>query len=305
MNKATRRTVLVAGTANVAIALAKVIAGVLAGSAAMLAEAAHSLADTLNQGFLLTSLYRSDRPADAEHPFGYGKERYFWSLLAAVGIFVAGGGFSIFEGVLTIQRGGEATGAVFAYVVLAISFAAEGSALLRAIRQVRGEAAAQRRSLPEQARRSSDTTIRAVLFEDTTALIGLVVAAAGLTLRELTGAAFWDGAASILIGLLLIVVACSLGRTNMHMLIGQAADGEQRRAITGEIEAVPGIDTVLELLTMQLGPDALIVAAKVTFTDDISADDAEAVADAVDRRLRERLPAIQHVFLDPTQRSSA
>jgi cation diffusion facilitator family transporter len=303
VNRSTRRTVLVAGTANVTIALAKVVAGVFAGSAAMLAEAAHSLADTLNQGFLLASLYRSDRAADDEHPFGYGKERYFWSLLAAVGIFVAGGGFSIFEGVLTIYRGGEVTGAVFAFAVLAVAFVAEGSALLRAVRQVRQEAS-HGRSVREQVRRSSDTTIRAVLFEDTTALIGLVVAAAGLILRELTGAAFWDGAASILIGLLLVSVAYSLGRTNMHMLIGQAADREHQDAITREIEAAPGIDAVMELLTMQLGPDALIVAAKVAFIDDISADEAEDVADDVDRWLRERLPIILHVFLDPTQRSS-
>lgn len=157
--------------------------------------------------------------------------------------------------------------------------------------------------MPNQVRHSSDTTIRAVLFEDTTALIGLVVAAAGLTLRELTGAAFWDGAASVVIGLLLVSVAYSLGQTNMHMLIGQAADSEQRDAITSEIEAAPGIDTVVELLTMQLGPEALIVAAKVAFTDDISADEAEDVADEIDKRLRERLPIIHHVFLDPTQQS--
>jgi cation diffusion facilitator family transporter len=297
--------VLVAGTANIAIALAKVVAGVLAGSAAMLAEAAHSLADTLNQGFLLASLYRSDRPADAEHPFGYGKERYFWSLLAAAGIFVAGGGFSIFEGVLTIQGGGEASGTVVAFAVLAVSFVAEGSALLRAVRQVRGEAASHGRSLPEHLRRSSDTTIRAVLFEDTTALIGLVIAAAGLTLRELTGSAVYDGAASILIGLLLVGVAYSLGRTNMHMLIGQSADEEHREVIVAEIETTSGIDTVMELLTMQLGPDALIVAAKVAFTDDISADDAENIAEEIDVRLRDRIPTIHHVFLDPTQRTAA
>jgi cation diffusion facilitator family transporter len=303
VNTSTRRTVLVAGTANVMIALAKLAAGILAGSAAMLAEAAHSLADTLNQGFLLASLYRSDRPADSSHPFGYGKERYFWALLAAVGIFVAGGGFSIFEGVLTIARGGRPAGAVFAFAVLAIAFVAEGSALLRALRQVRGEADAGGRTLPQQIRHSPDTTLRAVLFEDATALIGLVIAAAGLALRELTGSAFWDGAASILIGLLLVAVAYSLGRTNMHLLIGQAADPEHRQVITREIEAAPGVDAVLELLTMQLGPDELIVAAKVAFTDDISADEAEDVADDIDRNLRVRLPAIRHVFLDPTQHS--
>jgi cation diffusion facilitator family transporter len=301
VNRSTHRTVLVAGLANVAIAVTKLFAGVVAGSAAMLAEAAHSVADTLNQGLLLTSLHRSDRPADTAHPFGYGKERYFWSLLAAVGIFVAGAGFSIFEGVLAIGRGGGATSPTLAYVVLAIAFAAEATALTRAVYQVRREAAANGRTLMEQVRRSPDTTVRTALFEDVTALIGLVIAATGLTLRELTGSAVWDGGASILIGLLLVAVAYSLGRTSMHMIIGQAAEPEVRRAITGEIEVTPGIDKVVDLLTMQLGPEALIVAAKVAFTDDISADDAEDLAGEIDRRLRERLPIVRHVFLDPTQ----
>ena len=157
----------------------------------------------------------------------------------------------------------------------------------------------------EQLRRSADTTVRTALFEDTSALIGLLVAAAGLTLRSLTGSATWDGAASIAIGLLLVAVAYSLGRTSMHMLIGQAAQPEEQRAITKEIEATPGIERVLELLTMQLGPEDLIVGAKVAFTDDISADEAEDLADDVDRRLRERLPVVRHVFLDPTQLSAS
>lgn len=294
---------MVAGAANIAIAVTKLAAGIAVGSAAMLAEAAHSLADTLNQGFLLTSLHRSDRPADPAHPFGYGKERYFWSLLAAVGIFVAGAGFSVFEGVLAIGHGGEAGSPNVAYLVLAVAFVAEGSALSRAVYQVRREAARRDRSMREQVRRSRDTTVRTALFEDVTALIGLLVAAAGLTLRELTGSAVWDGAASIAIGLLLVAVAYSLGRTSMHMLIGQAAEPEEQRLIKREIEATPGIDRVLELLTMQLGPDDLIVGAKVAFTDDISADHAEDLADDVDRRLRERLPTVRHVFLDPTQLS--
>ena len=305
MNRSTHRTVLVAGLANIAIAVIKLAAGIAAGSAAMLAEAAHSLADTLNQGFLLTSLHRSDRPADRAHPFGYGKERYFWSLLAAVGIFVAGAGFSVFEGVLAIGHGGEAGSPTVAYLVLAVAFVAEGTALTRAVYQVRHEAAGQGRSMREQMRRSADTTVRTALFEDTSALIGLLVAAAGLALRQLTGSAVWDGAASIVIGLLLVAVAYSLGRTSMHMLIGQAAQPEEQRAITREIEATPGIEKVLDLLTMQLGPEDLIVGAKVAFTDDISADHAEDLADDVDRRLRELLPVVRHVFLDPTQLSAS
>jgi cation diffusion facilitator family transporter len=296
---------VVAGLANIAIAATKLAAGISVGSAGMLAEAAHSLADTLNQGFLLTSLHRSDRPADRVHPFGYGKERYFWSLLAAVGIFVAGAGFSVFEGVLAISRGGETGSPTVAYLVLAIAFVAEGGALTRAVYQVRREAAGQGRSMRAQLRRSADTTVRTALFEDTSALIGLVVAAAGLTLRSITGSPIWDGAASIVIGLLLVAVAYSLGRTSMHMLIGQAAQPEEQRVITREIEATPGIEKVLDLLTMQLGPEDLIVGAKVAFTDDISADHAEDLADDVDRRLRERLPVVRHVFLDPTQLSAS
>jgi cation diffusion facilitator family transporter len=294
---------VVAGLANIAIAATKLAAGIAVGSAAMLAEAAHSLADTLNQGLLLTSLHRSDRPADRAHPFGYGKERYFWSLLAAVGIFVAGAGFSVFEGVLAIRHGGEAGSPAVAYLVLAVAFVAEGTALLRAVYQVRREAAGQGRSMRDQVRRSPDTTVRTALFEDICALIGLAVAAAGLTLRELTGSRVWDGAASITIGLLLVALAYSLGRTSMHLLIGQAAQPEEQHIIATEIEATPGIDRVLELLTMQLGPEDLIVGAKVAFTDGISADHAEDLADDIDRRLRERLPVVRHVFLDPTQLS--
>lgn len=292
---------IVAGLANIAIAVTKLAAGIVVGSAAMLAEGAHSVADTLNQGFLLTSLHRSDRPADRTHPFGYGKERYFWSLLAAVGIFVAGAGFSVFEGVLAMAHGGEAGSPLLAYVVLGVAFAGEGTALSRAVYQVRGDAARRGRSAREQVRRSRDTTVRTALFEDVSALIGLLFAAAGLTLRQLTGSAVWDGAASILIGVLLVTVAYSLGRTSMHLLIGQAAEPEEQHVITREIEATPGIDRVLDLLTMQLGPEDLIVGAKVAFTDDISADHAEDLADDVDRRLRERLPTVRHVFLDPTQ----
>jgi cation diffusion facilitator family transporter len=305
VNRSTHRTVVVAGLANIAIAVTKLAAGLAVGSAAMLAEAAHSVADTLNQGFLLTSLHRSTRPADPVHPFGYGKERYFWSLLAAVGIFVAGAGFSVFEGALAIGHGGESGSPLVAYLVLAVAFAGEGSALARAVYQVRREADRSGRSLREQALHSPDTTVRTALFEDTSALIGLVIAGTGLTLRQLTGSPVWDGAASILIGLLLVAVAYSLGRTSMHMLIGQAAEPEAQRVITEEIEATPGIDRVLDLLTMQLGPEDLIVGAKVAFTDDISADRAEDLADDVDRRLRERLPTVRHVFLDPTQDGDA
>jgi cation diffusion facilitator family transporter len=297
----TRLTVIIAGAANVFVGVIKLVAGLLSGSSAMLAEAAHSAADTLNQAFLLMSVHRGARPADPEHPFGYGQERYFWSLLAAFGIFVAGGGFSIFEGILALGR--EETGdPLIAYVVLAVAGVAEGISFIRAYSQMRGEARRDRTGLLEHVQRSPDTTVKAALFEDSAAMIGLVLAAAGLALRQLTGSGVWDAAASMAIGALLIVVAVRLGLDSRNLLIGRAAEPDEQQAIREEIEHVPGVDALVELLTMHLGPDHLLVAARVDFSGDITGDDAEDLASKIDQRLVERLNVTPHVFIDPTRK---
>jgi cation diffusion facilitator family transporter len=297
----TRRTVLVAGGANLVVTVAKLAAGILSGSSAMLAEAAHSAADTLNQAFLLTSVHKSDRPADSGHQFGYGQERYFWSLLAAFGIFVAGAGFSVFEGFLALRRSASHDSYTVAYIVLGISFLAESTSLIRAVTQLRGEARSRHEEFLDHVRSSPDTTVKAALFEDGAAITGLALATAGLVLSQLTGSSVWDGAASIAIGALLVVVAVRLGLDSRDLLIGKAADPKEQAMIRSEIEQTPGIDALLELLTMHLGPEHLIVAARVDFSDDISADEAEDLADDIDRRLADRLPLIPHVFIDPTQ----
>jgi cation diffusion facilitator family transporter len=300
---ATGRTVLIAGAANIVVCVIKLVAGILVGSSAMLAEAAHSAADTLNQGFLWTSLRRGARPADARHPFGYGQERYFWSLLAAFGIFIAGAGFSIFEGLLALRH--ENSGSpLLAYLVLAAAAVAEGTSLVRVLVQYRREARRSNTEMLDQMRSSPDTTVRTALFEDSAAMIGLVLAALGLSLRQVTGSPVWDGAASIAIGCLLIVVAIRLGMDNRDFLIGRAADPRELAAIRDEIERTPGVDELLDLLTMYMGPERLIVAARVDFSEDISADRAEELADDIDTRLADRLPLVPHVFLDPTQRSA-
>jgi cation diffusion facilitator family transporter len=298
---ATGRTVLIAGAANVFVGAVKLVAGILVGSSAMLAEAAHSAADTLNQGFLWMSLRRSARPADARHPFGYGQERYFWSLLAAFGIFIAGAGFSIFEGLLALGHSGSEN-PLLAYLVLAAAAVAEGISLVRVLVQYRGEARRNQTEMLDQVRSSPDTTVRTTLFEDSAAMVGLVLAALGLVLRQVTGSSVWDGAASIAIGVLLIVVAVRLGLDNREYLIGRAADPKELEAIGHEIEKTPGVGQVVELLTMYLGPDHLIVAARVDFSEDISADRAEEIADEIDKRLAGRLNQTPHVFLDPTRR---
>jgi cation diffusion facilitator family transporter len=299
-NAESTTTVFVAGGANLAIAVAKTFAGVLSGSSAMLAEAAHSVADTLNQVFLLTALRRSGKPADAEHPFGYGMERYFWSLLAAVGIFVLGAGFSIYQGVEAILRPTEIDSLALIYTVLAVSFLFEGTSWLRALRQAHGEAQQQGLSSVEHIRTMNDPTVKTVLFEDTAALIGILLAAVGVTLHHLTDQAFWDGGASVAIGLLLIGVAYTLGRQNKSMLLGQSLDPASREAIRRTIESCEGIDEVVELMTMRLSPDEVLVAARVDVTDEVSGGELEHFADDVDRYVRERFPEVRHVFLDPT-----
>ena len=297
----TRRTVIIAGAANVFVGIVKLVAGLLTGSSAMLAEAAHSAADTLNQAFLLTSVHRGKRPADPSHPFGYGQERYFWSLLAAFGIFVAGGGFSIFEGILALGHEGSGD-LLIAYIALALAGVAEGTSLIRAYSQMRSEARRSHTELVEHVQRSPDTTVKAALFEDLAAVIGLVLAAAGLVLSQLTGSGVWDAAASMAIGALLIVVAVKLGLDSRDLLIGRAADPDEQRVIREEIEKTPGVDALVELLTMHLGPDRLLVAARVDFSGDINADEAEDLASKIDRRLAERLSVTPHVFIDPTRK---
>ena len=299
-HQATRRTVLVAGLANVVVGMTKLVAGILSGSSAMLAEAAHSAADTLNQGFLLASVHRGERPADRSHPFGYGQERYFWSLLAAFGIFVAGGGFSIFEGILALRQTGSED-PLIAYIALAVAFVAEGTSLVRAYRQLHGEARRGQQDLLQHLERSPDTTVKTALFEDSAAVIGLVLAALGVGLRQLTGSPVWDGGASIAIGLLLIVVAVKLGLDSRELLIGRSADPHIEEVIRAEIRHMPGIDDLLELQTMHLGPDCLIIAARVALDDEMTVSQAEDLADSIDRQLAGKLPLDLHVFVDPTQ----
>jgi cation diffusion facilitator family transporter len=296
----TRKTVLVAGGANVFVAVIKVVAGVLTGSSAMLAEAAHSAADTLNQAFLLTSIRQARRPPDARHPFGYGQERYFWSLLAAFGIFVAGAGFSVFEGILALTRPDHGHDVLIGYVVLGISGCAEATSFVRALRQSRGQARDRDLGLVAHLRASADTTVKAALFEDGAAMVGLVLAAAGLLLRQLTGSSVYDGAASIAIGALLIVVAFRLGSDSRDLLLGRAASRADQELIRAQIESLPGVDGLLELLTMYMGPDHLIVAARVAFSDEIDASAVESLSERIDRELSDRLSVTSHVFIDPT-----
>ncbi|GAA1979717.1 cation diffusion facilitator family transporter [Amycolatopsis minnesotensis] len=297
-------TVVLAGGVNLAIAIMKLVAGVITGSGAMLSEAAHSVADTITEVLLLTALRRSDRPADRVHPFGYGKERYFWSLLAAVSIFASGAMFSFYEGFSTIfGEPEEQTAPIVGYLVLALAFAMESVSWVQAVRQVRRESAAARQTLGEYLRLIDDPAPKTVLFEDSAALVGLVIAFAGLGLHQLTGSAAWDGAASIAIGLLLAVVAYLLGRTNRGLLIGRQADPRLVRGIGGAIIATPEIEALVDLQTMLMGTDQVLVCTRVDFDDSLGASDVEHVCVRLAAELVEKFNDVTEVFIEPVPRN--
>jgi cation diffusion facilitator family transporter len=288
--------VLVALAANLVIAAAKAVGGLAAGSPALLSEAAHSVADSLNEVFLLAALRRSRRPADRRHPFGYGKERFFWSLLAAVGIFVMGGCFSFFQGVeaLTSDSEEDLGGYVAGLVVLGIALLAEGGSLLRALYQVRRQGGARDGM--------RDPALRTVVAEDGTAVLGVTLAIVGMALHMATGQVVWEAAASLAIGALLVYVAFRLGREARDQLIGEAADPEASGRIRELLRAQPEIDSVEALFTMKTGLDSTLVAARVDLVPGLDSERVEEVAVRIKRSIASTVPEADQIFLDVTDR---
>jgi cation diffusion facilitator family transporter len=294
-------TVIVAAAANLAVAGAKAIAGVISGSAAMQAEAAHSVADTLTEAVLFIATRRGGRKPDPRHPLGHGRETYLWAFLAAMVTFVIGAGFAIVRGLDILLHGEPSDSAIaVSVVVLVFAFVMESASLRRSMTQAR--AGTQRSGVPLSTylRVTSDTALKAVVFEDVAALAGLVIAAGGLGLWHHTGDPRWDGAASLVIGLLLVVVAMTLAATNLSLLTGRSASAPLQSALRKEVESLPGVVAVQVFVAMVLGPANLFVAAKVQFGSDCTVADIERVADEAEKRLRTRFPGVNYVFLDPT-----
>jgi cation diffusion facilitator family transporter len=297
-------TVVLAGAVNLAIAIMKAVAGIITGSGALLSEAAHSVADTFTEVLLLTALRRSDRPADRLHPFGYGKERYFWSLLAAVSIFASGAMFAFYEGFSTVfGEPAEQSSPTVGYIVLALAFVLESVSWFQAFRQVRREAVAQHRSIVTYLKLIDDPAPKTVFLEDSAALIGLVLAFAGLGLHHLTGSVVWDGLASITIGLLLACVAYILGRTNMRLLVGRQADPVLVHGIRTLLAAAPEIEALVDLQTMLLGTDQVLVCARVDFDDALGAADVERTCVRLAHELTREFTDVTEVFIEPVPRT--
>jgi cation diffusion facilitator family transporter len=296
-----RRTVLIALVANAVIAVVKLAGGLASGSSALLAEAAHSVADTVNQGFLLGSIALSSRAPDEGQPFGHGRQRFLWTFLAAIGMFVAGAIFAFGYGAHQLLAGGEEDGGFpVAWATLVIAAVAEGASWVRAVRQTRAQARAAGRPLLRYVRDSRDPTVKMVLFEDSAALVGVAIAAAGIGLHQVTGNAAFDALASMAIGVMLVVVAVAMARASAGLLVGASARPEERAAIEEVLEAHPLINRVNELLTMVLGPRALLVAARVDLDDQADGARIEQAANELERAVRDAVPDVTEVFLDAT-----
>src|SRR6478672_5822432 len=259
-------TVLVALAANLLAAVAKSVAAAITRSASLTAEAAHSWADTGNEVFLLVANRRAARPPDRAHPLGHGREAYVWSLFAALGLFVAGGAVSVTHGIQELIHPGPAERFVVGYVVLAVSVVLEGISFLQSVRQARSEAKPFQRDLIEHVMATSDPTLRAVFAEDSAALAGLVIAAAGLGAHQLTGSPTPDAIGSILVGLLLGVVAIVLINLNRRFLVGEEADPRVRSAAIRALLEMPEVARVTYLRLEIVGPRMVFVTGDVDLT---------------------------------------
>jgi cation diffusion facilitator family transporter len=295
--------------ANAVIAILKLVAAVITGSSGMMAEALHSVADTTNQIFLLLGLRFYKRPASEKHPFGYGKERFFWSFIAAIFIFGVGATYAIYEGVVKLRHPHPPENLNWAYWVLTISFVLETGSIALAIYQEVKEAHHEGLGFFAYLRESKDPTAKTVIFEDSAALLGIVIAGVGIYLTEHhTGpgdGAYWDGLASILIGLVLSVVAFVLARSSRGLLLGEAASPKSVRAIVEAIESHPNVVKVVELLTMHLAPKQILINSHINLRDDLVTGDIVKTVEEVEELIKRAEPKVEMIFLETARQSES
>jgi cation diffusion facilitator family transporter len=296
-------SVLAALAANTAIAAAKGTAAALTGSPALLAETLHTVADAGNEVFLWIAVRRSRHAADATHPFGYGPERYYWALIAAIGMFLIGGALSVWEGVTALLHPRPLEDFAVGVAVLVIALVLDGLSRVVAVRTLRRQAAARRVSVGELLRESPDPTVVTVYLEDSIDVLGAALALVALVLHRVTGSALPDALATLAIGLMLGFVALRLTGRNRRLLTNQAVPERYVRALRRRLVDVPGIAGVASLEAVYLGPGEVLVTADVTLED---GQDAEAVAQALQRArtdIRREVPAIARLHLTPVPRS--
>jgi cation diffusion facilitator family transporter len=298
-----RKAIYAAIGANLAIAATKFTAAAFTGSSAMISEGIHSLVDTGNGGLLLLGIERSQRPADAAHPFGYGKELYFWTLIVAIMIFAVGGGISAYEGLLHILNPRPIENPLWNYSVLVLAIFFEGYSFyvaFGAFQAAKGEQVFWR-----AIHTSKDPTTFTVLFEDSAALLGLVVALIGVYLADRLENPYFDGAASIVIGTILAAVAVLLAYETKGLLVGEGADPQTLREIRRLAERDPTVESVNRALTMYFGPHTVLLAMDLQFRKDLSATKLEQTVDRLEEAIRKRYPDVKHIFIESESLPSA
>ncbi len=297
MQEGSRKAIIAAFFANLGIAIAKFAGFLITGSAGLLAEAGHSIADTGNQGLLMFGGKRGQRAADRAHPFGYGPERYFWSFIVALVLFSMGGLFALYEGIQKLIHPHEVEQAIVAYVILGLSILLESYSLRTAMKEANRER--HGRSWWAFIRTSKAPELPVVLLEDVGAETGLFFALLGLTMAELTGNARWDAVGSVAIGLLLVMIAMILAVEMKGLLIGEAASDEHLAAIESSITSSDDVNGLIHLRTMHLGPDQLLVAAKIDYEHSLSVEDLAQAIDDTEANLRAAVPIADIIYIEP------
>ena len=296
MSASSRKTIFVAIAANIGIALAKIVGFVFTGSSAMLSEAIHSVVDCGNGALLLFGQHQSRKPADETHPFGHGKELYFWSLIVALLIFVVGGGISITEGIAHIRHPAPSEDATWAYAILGVAFLFEGYSFLVSVREFRAETNHQ--PIFHAIHQSKDPSIFTVLFEDTAALLGLITAFLGILFSHSFGWPRADGIASVIIGLILFTVATLLIVESKGLLVGEGADRAILHTIRSLAAADPDVEQVAYPFTMYFGPHAILLTMNVQFRSGISGESIERAIHRIETRIRADFPDIHYIYLE-------
>ncbi|WP_155264814.1 cation diffusion facilitator family transporter [Sphingomonas segetis] len=294
---ASTRTLVVALLANLGIAISKFVAAAITGSSAMLTEGVHSVVDSTNQLLLMWGRHAAKKPPDRIHPFGYGRELYFWSFVVAVLVFSLGAGVSIYEGIIHIAEPEPAVSPLIAYAVLLVAFFLEGWSTIEAYREF--NAARGKLGWLQAVRQSKDPPGFIVLLENGAAMAGIIAAAVGLMLAQITGNPFFDGAASIVIGIILGMTAALLAYESKSLLIGEAADPEIAQALHDLACTMPGVVGVGDVLTVHSSPDQITVMMNVDFDDDIRAGDVEQVVCRIEDEAQERWPEVRRLFVRP------
>ncbi len=300
MASGSKKVIYAALAGNTLIAFTKFTAAAITGSSAMLSEGIHSVVDTGNQGLLLYGLFRAKQPADDRFPFGHGKEVYFWSFIVALMIFAVGAGVSVYEGINHILHPEPISNPMVSYIVLGVALIFEGAAWFMALKEF--SASKGKLGYLQAVHRGKDPTVFVILFEDTAAISGLAVAFLGIWLSQVTGLAWFDGLASILIGCILGTTAAWLAYETKSLLIGESANTGVVQDIRDLLRNNPRIEHVNEVLTMHMGPEYILVNVSVDFADATTAHDMEITIAAMDREIKRLHPHIKRVFIEAEAR---